>query len=139
MVARALNRHATSWGSGPVDTALHRIAINDVSIILLRYGAPVKIEPTRPGTYYIVQIPLGGRAQVRCGSTQLEVDPVVCDETGEPLDDPPQLDERRAAHRNGAPGTGAPVPGKKCLLNPSGSSPGRPGRATARRGRRRAT
>lgn len=75
IVARALNRHATSWGSGPVDTALHRIAINDVSVILLRYGAPVKIEPTRPGTYYIVQIPLGGQAQVRCGPTQLEVDP----------------------------------------------------------------
>jgi len=75
MVARALNRHATTWGHGPVDTALHRIAIGGISIILLRYGAPVKIEPLRPGTYYIVQIPLGGRAQVRCGNALLEVDP----------------------------------------------------------------
>ena len=75
IVARALNRHATSWGRGPVDTALHRTAINDVSIILLRYGAPVKIEPLRPGTYYIVQIPLGGQAQVRCGDALLDVDP----------------------------------------------------------------
>src|SRR5690606_29951424 len=75
IVARALNRHATSWGRGPVDTALHRIAINDVSIILLRYGAPVKIEPLRPGTYYIVQIPLDGEAQIRCGGSLLDIDP----------------------------------------------------------------
>ena len=75
IVARALNRHATSWGQGPVDTALHQIAVNSISIILLRYGAPVKIEPLRPGTYYIVQIPLGGRAQVRCGGALLDVDP----------------------------------------------------------------
>ena len=97
IVASALNRHATSWGSGPVDTALHRIAINDVSIILLRYGAPVKIEPTRPGTYYIVQIPLGGRAQVRCGSTQLEVDPdngvVLSPNAGVVLDWAPQCEQ----------------------------------------------
>jgi AraC-like DNA-binding protein len=74
MVARALNRHDTIWGDGPVDTALHQVAINGISVILLRYGAPVKIEPLRPGTYYIVQIPLGGQAQIRCGNKLLEVD-----------------------------------------------------------------
>ena len=71
MVARALNRHATIWGDGPVDTALHRVAVDGISVILLRYGAPVKIEPLRPGTYYIVQIPLGGRAHVRFAGNQL--------------------------------------------------------------------
>jgi AraC-like DNA-binding protein len=75
IVARALNRHATLWGQGPVDTALHRVAVGDISVILLRYGAPVKIEPLRPGTYYVVQIPLGGRAQIRSAGTRLEVDP----------------------------------------------------------------
>lgn len=75
MVAQALNRHDTTWGGGPVDTALHQIAVGSTSVILLRYGAPVKIEPTRPGTYYIVQIPLRGRAQIRCGGAHLDIDP----------------------------------------------------------------
>jgi len=75
MVACALNRHDTVWGGGPVDTALHQTAVGGISVILLRYGAPVKIEPTRPGTYYIVQIPLRGGAQIRCGGALLDLDP----------------------------------------------------------------
>jgi AraC-like DNA-binding protein len=75
IVARALNRHDTVWGGGPVDTALHQTVVGSISVILLRYGAPVKVEPTRPGTYYIVQIPLRGSAQIRCAGAHLEIDP----------------------------------------------------------------
>ena len=47
---------------------LHR----HVSLNYVQYGAAVRIEPGCLGSFYLLQIPLRGGADVRCGNTRME-------------------------------------------------------------------
>ncbi len=51
---------------------LHHTAIN-----VLSYGAEVEIDPGERGDYYLLQLPLQGRAQVRCNDQEAWVNPDV--------------------------------------------------------------
>ena len=75
IVTRALSRHKVSWSGGPVDAALHTATVRRLSIILLRYGAPAHIEPEERNGFYIVQVPVRGRARAETGKASIDVDP----------------------------------------------------------------
>jgi AraC-like DNA-binding protein len=75
IVTRALSRHKVSWSGGPVDAALHSATVGRLSIILLRYGAPARIEPEERNGFYIVQVPVRGRARAETGKASFDVDP----------------------------------------------------------------
>jgi AraC-like DNA-binding protein len=73
-VTRALSRHKVSWSGGPLDAALHSATVGRLSIILLRYGAPARIEPEERNGFYIVQVPVRGRARAETGRAIIDVD-----------------------------------------------------------------
>jgi AraC-like DNA-binding protein len=45
----------------------HHVKIGGLSLNLLRYGAPVAIDPGPLESFFLVQMPLAGSAQIRCG------------------------------------------------------------------------
>ena len=48
----------------------HHVRIGGLSLNLLRYGAPVAIDPGPLETFFLVQMPLAGQAEIRCGKEQ---------------------------------------------------------------------
>ena len=50
----------------------HSRAINDVSMNFVAYGATVDIDPGMLSGFYLLQIPLAGTAQVKCGTVVAE-------------------------------------------------------------------
>ena len=45
--------------------------LQDTSLNFLSYGARTRVEPDRLDTFYLVQIPLAGRAEIRCGPAHI--------------------------------------------------------------------
>ncbi|HEX5121326.1 MAG TPA: AraC family transcriptional regulator [Pseudonocardiaceae bacterium] len=45
--------------------------LQDTALNFLSYGAPTRIKPGRLDTFYLVQIPLSGRAEIRCGAEHI--------------------------------------------------------------------
>lgn len=66
---------ATS-GSG-LDLHLNRYQANTISLHYVDYGATVRIQPGELGSFYLVQMPLGSSARVRCGTNEVESTPRV--------------------------------------------------------------
>ena len=56
---------------------LNQVALRDVSVHVLRYGTEVTIDPGRRGDFYMVQLPLAGRAELHTGTRQITLDPSV--------------------------------------------------------------
>ena len=55
--------------------ALHNhIAGRSISLNYLRYGAEVVIEPGELTSFYLLQIPIAGSAEVACGYNMVEAD-----------------------------------------------------------------
>lgn len=52
----------------------NQLALGDISLNALAYGAEVLIDPGARGDFYMVQIPLSGRAELRCDGQQVGVD-----------------------------------------------------------------
>jgi AraC-like DNA-binding protein len=60
-----------------LDVTHNQVRLRDVSLNVLRYGAEVTIDPGERGDFYMLQLPLSGRAQLMCGSEEVRVDPGV--------------------------------------------------------------
>ena len=60
-----------------LDVELNQVALRDVSIHVLRYGTAVTIDPGRRGDFYMVQLPIGGCAELHSGTRQVAIGPGV--------------------------------------------------------------
>jgi AraC-like DNA-binding protein len=54
--------------AGRVDARQHYVPLGRAAVSYLSYGTPVAIDPQAPRTFYLVQIPLRGKARIRAGS-----------------------------------------------------------------------
>jgi AraC-like DNA-binding protein len=54
---------------------MHYVSFGDVSLSRLKYGADVTIRPGLLDTFYLVQMPLAGRASVDCGKEHVDSGP----------------------------------------------------------------
>jgi AraC-like DNA-binding protein len=77
LVGRALSPHRLDVrGDAPGFEARHnQIRLGQVSLNVLSYGAEVEIDPGERGDFYLIQLPLQGRACVRCDGQEAWVDP----------------------------------------------------------------
>lgn len=62
-----------------LDTRVRHASFGRITLSRLRYGADVRIQPEQLAGFYLVQVPLYGCANVRCG--QEEVDSTPCTAT----------------------------------------------------------
>lgn len=60
-----------------LDVTHNQVRLRDVSLNVLHYGAEVAIDPGERGDFYLVQLPLSGRAQIVCGGEEVCVDPGI--------------------------------------------------------------
>jgi len=76
-VGRCMKPHGLSVrGRGQALRArMHHLAMGRVSLSRLHYGAPVQIEPDRLEGFYLVQMPLAGTADGRCGGQHIQSTP----------------------------------------------------------------
>ena len=79
LVGRALSPHRLDVRGGAFNfEARHnQIRLGQVSLNVLSYGAEVEIDPGERGDFYLIQLPLQGRARVRCDGQEAWVDPGV--------------------------------------------------------------
>jgi AraC-like DNA-binding protein len=79
LVGRALSPHHLHVRAGEHDfEAWHnQIRLDQVAINVLSYGAEVEIDPGERGDFYLLQLPLQGRARLRCNGEEAWVDPDV--------------------------------------------------------------
>lgn len=73
-VARIFCPHglSTRHPGTPLDARHHSVQVHqDVSLNYVQYGAEVDIEPGYLGNFYLLQIPLRGGAEVRCGQQHI--------------------------------------------------------------------
>jgi AraC-like DNA-binding protein len=77
LVGRALSPHRLDVrGDAPGFEARHnQIRLGQVSLNVLSYGTEVDIDPGERGDFYLIQLPLQGRARVRCDGQEAWVDP----------------------------------------------------------------
>jgi len=60
-----------------LDVQHNQVALGEVSINVLRYGADVMIDPGERGDFYLVQLPLSGSAELDSGGQCVQVNPAV--------------------------------------------------------------
>ena len=79
LVGRALSPHRLDLrGSERAFEARHnQIRLNQVSLNVLSYGTEVEIDPGERGDFYLIQLPLQGRARLRCDGQEAWVDSTV--------------------------------------------------------------
>ncbi|MFY9476237.1 MAG: AraC family transcriptional regulator [Aquabacterium sp.] len=77
LVARVMKPHALNITGGRqrLQARMHHLALGDVSVSRLCYGAEVSIEPGELDDFFLVMMPLQGNAQVRSGFDTLESHP----------------------------------------------------------------
>jgi AraC-like DNA-binding protein len=77
LVGRALSPHRLDVrGEAPGFEARHnQIRLGQVSLNVLSYGTEVEIDPGERGDFYLIQLPLQGRARVHCDGQEAWVDP----------------------------------------------------------------
>jgi AraC-like DNA-binding protein len=75
-VARVFCAHTLTMSNprGRLDTVLNGARVGEVGLNYLRYGDEVRISPGRLDDFYLVQIPLAGRAAVKVGGTTVMSD-----------------------------------------------------------------
>ncbi|MBN9406110.1 MAG: AraC family transcriptional regulator [Burkholderiales bacterium] len=61
-------------GSCDLDLRHNRVVLGQASLNVLHYGAEVLIDPGERGDFYLVQLPLAGRARVSCEGADAELD-----------------------------------------------------------------
>ena len=73
---RALSPHRLDvrGDDGGFEVRHNRIRLNQVALNVLSYGAEVEIDPGERGDFYLVQLPLRGRACLRCDREEAWVD-----------------------------------------------------------------
>ncbi len=77
MVGRVMKPHRlVQTASGErLDARMHYVSLGDVSVSRLRYGAAVEIQPGPLESFFLVQMPLAGRARIESGGRQVESAP----------------------------------------------------------------
>ncbi len=77
LVGRALSPHRLDVrGEAPGFEARHnQIRLGQVALHVLSYGTEVEIDPGERGDFYLIQLPLQGRARVHCDGQEAWVDP----------------------------------------------------------------
>ncbi len=72
-VARVFCPHSltTTNREEKLKTVHNRITLGDVTLNYLDYGAEVRITPGELNSFYLVQIPLNGRAEISCGKEMI--------------------------------------------------------------------
>lgn len=58
-----------------LDARMHSRRFRDIAVNYITYGGDVRIDPGPLETFFVVQIPLSGRAEIRCGNEQVESKP----------------------------------------------------------------
>ncbi len=76
-VGQVLNSHRAQCDpcEGIEPTSFNSASVNSVAFSYITYGAPMRVHPERPETFFVVLIPLAGRARVRGGRTEICSDP----------------------------------------------------------------
>ncbi|UTW14184.1 AraC family transcriptional regulator [Marinobacterium rhizophilum] len=69
------HRLQTLGNTGAIDSRLHHVPIQKVSLNRLRYGADVQIEPERLEQFFLIQMPLEGEAEIQCDGQRVDLDP----------------------------------------------------------------
>jgi len=64
-------------GRSALDARFHSVRLGQVGLHYLDYGAEVRIAPGQLQDFFLVQMPLAGRAEIRCGNESLLSDPLV--------------------------------------------------------------
>ena len=79
LVGRALSPHRLDVRSGELgfEARHNQIRLGQVSLNVLSYGAEVEIDPGERGDFYLIQLPLQGRARLRCDGQEAWVDSEV--------------------------------------------------------------
>lgn len=77
MVGRVMKPHRLGivGRSQRLDSRMHHVALGEVSLSRLHYGADVDIEPGPLDDFFLVQMPLKGWAHVECGEQSVESGP----------------------------------------------------------------
>ncbi|CAM3357057.1 AraC family transcriptional regulator [Paracidovorax anthurii] len=77
IVGRVMKPHrlAQTGGGERLDARMHYVSLGDVSVSRLRYGAAVEIQPGPLESFFLVQMPLSGRARIDSGGRQVESAP----------------------------------------------------------------
>ena len=72
LVGRALSPHQLHVRSGAdhFEARHNQIRLGQVALNVLSYGAEVEIDPGERGDYYLLQLPLQGRARVSCNGQE---------------------------------------------------------------------
>lgn len=75
-VARVFCPHAltTTQRDEKLNTVHNRITLGDVTLNYLDYGAEVRITPGELNSFYLIQIPLKGSAEISCGKDSIHSD-----------------------------------------------------------------
>jgi AraC-like DNA-binding protein len=76
LVGRALSPHHlhVRAGAQAFEARHNQIRLDKVAINVLSYGAEVEIDPGERGDFYLLQLPLQGRARLRCNGQEAWVD-----------------------------------------------------------------
>lgn len=79
LVGRALSPHhlQVRTQARSFEARHNQIRLQQSAINVLSYGAEVEIDPGERGDYYLLQLPLQGRARVRCNDQEAWVHPEV--------------------------------------------------------------
>ena len=77
LIGRALSPHQLHVRNGAdhFEARHNQIHLGQVALNVLSYGAEVEIDPGERGDYYLLQLPLQGRARVRCNGQEAWVGP----------------------------------------------------------------
>lgn len=76
-VARVFCAHRllTTLPDGRLDAVHNRVVFNDIALNYLDYGTDVLITPGELTSFFLMQIPLAGSAEVKCGSQEIHSTP----------------------------------------------------------------
>ena len=79
LIGRALSPHRLEVRGGErgFEARHNQIRLGQVALNVLSYGAEVEIDPGERGDFYLIQLPLQGRARLRCDGQEAWVDPEV--------------------------------------------------------------
>jgi AraC-like DNA-binding protein len=58
-------------GGAPIDVKLRSASMGAIGLTYLDYGGAVRIEPVPLKDFFLVQVPLGGSARIRCGTDEI--------------------------------------------------------------------
>ena len=76
LVGRVFSPHRLDvcGDAGGFEARHNQIRLNQVSLNVLSYGCEVEIDPGERGDFYLIQLPLQGRARMRCEGREAWVD-----------------------------------------------------------------